>query len=123
MSVATEFKILQELKAIGSALPTIPQVHLIRELPKINEEIDRLPCVIYTQHSPPVLDPISFEGDNAWIYTDEVVIVDGREGDSESNMSQMLTWLELLATAISKVDNNDGNGLQFRTKFTNVPSV
>ena len=124
MSVPSiEYAILQSLLQIGQA--AVPEAtHNIRELPKVTDTIDfPLPCVIYTPQRATTSDPASFEGDALRTYFEEVVIVDGREGDASFNMQQALAWKESIRIAIEKVDLGDGDGLQFRVTLPDVPQV
>lgn len=116
---AVEYSILQDLVTIGQGAGTGVALdkHVIRELPKVSENIDLLPCVIYTPHGPVQSDAMAFEGCSGRVYTEEVCLIDYRDGDAATDQQKTQTWHEQLLRAI---EINNG---QFRTTLPNTPTV
>ena len=114
------YSILQDLRQIGQAAVTaIPsEDHKIRELPKVGEDLDRVPCVLYTPNGPVQSDAMAFDAASLRIYTIEVSIVAGREGDFGSLQKDTQAWHESLLRAIERTSDTD-----FRTSLPNTPTV
>lgn len=114
------YQALQDLRTIGVAsLPQVdPRDHKIRELPKIGESLDYVPSVLYTPHGPTQSDAAAFDGTSGRIYSFEVCIVAGREGDFGSDQKSTQTLHEQLIRGIERTSDED-----FRTELPNCPTV
>lgn len=119
-----EYAVLGDLKTIGQAAVSTSDVaaasHKIRELPKVGEVLDTLPCIIYCPHTALRSSAMGFEsGSVLREYVEEVVVVFGREGDFASDQQQAMKVHEQLMRAF-EVDPNTST---FRTTLPNVPTV
>ena len=103
-NTSTEQTILEDLRDIlrGTAAITINAQDIkVRELPKATEELDALPEIIICSGGPTKTVPLSFEQAQVdRIYSVQVAIVIGTEGDFATNQDLYQGWHEAAQRAI-----------------------
>lgn len=88
----------------------------IRELPKVGETLDVLPCLLIVPKANKS-DPLGTEGSAGRVYVREIWIIDGHEGDFATDKPKRELWLEQAVNAIER------SGTNFRTTLPSVSSV
>jgi hypothetical protein len=106
------------LKALHLADMAAANVGRIREAPKVGERIDQLPCVLICPRGQKPPEGLSFEGAIGIGYVEEVIVIDGREGDLATDQPKTQLWKEQCVSAVAK-----SSPTSWRTTLPNVPTV
>lgn len=120
MATALGTAIDQDLKDILQALSFsgIDSANVkIRELPKVGEVIDVVPCVVIGPYGKDKSEPMGTEGSSGRVHAREVCLIDGHEGDFASDKPKRELWLQQAMNGIEKV------GDEFRTSLPSVPKA
>lgn len=96
----------------------------ILELPKINEVLDALPCVLICSRRK-TTEAIGFEGRVERVYVEEILFIDGREGDEVTEQDKVQRWHEQGIEAVEREQSpvETSQYHQFRTTLPGVPTV
>lgn len=89
----------------------------IREAPKKGEDFDTVPLVIIAPFVGTRSNPLGTEGSDNNTYRRDIWIIDGFEGDNETDQAKRELWHEQVHNAIER------NGTDWRTKLPSAPSV
>lgn len=120
--VGDEFDaILNDVRAIlvNANLAGIDAANIkVRELPKVGEVLDTVPCVLIAAYDDLGTVPLDMEGNANRTHRVEICIVDGSEGDYATDRKKRLKWQKQALNAIEfKADGS------WRLTLPNVPSV
>lgn len=121
MPSSIETGIQTALQAIiqGIGLAGIPNTQVrVRETPKVNEVLDKVPCVLICPRGPNKSSGAGFEGPVQRAYIDEVIVIDGREGDNSTDTPTTQLWHEQCVNAVERLASG-----QYRTGLAGVPTV
>lgn len=89
----------------------------IRELPKVGESLDTVPCILIAPFGKNRSDPLGTEGPSGRIYAREICLIDGHEGDYATDKPARELWMQQAINAIEK------NGSDHRVSLPSASSV
>jgi hypothetical protein len=112
---AIDSDVIDILAAVG--LSGIDSANIkARELPKRDETIDAVPCVVVAPYGFRV-SPLGTEGSAGRNYTREICLIDGSEGDFATDQAKRQTWHQQVVNGIER------NGSEWRTTLPNAGTV
>lgn len=116
-----EDAILQDVQTIliAAQLAGIPVADFkIRELPKVGDTLDLVPCVLICSCDDLGSEPLDMEGNANRAHRVQICLVDGHEGDFATDRKKRQKWRKQALNAIEF--EADGS---WRLSLPNVPSV